>query len=237
MKVPGFFVTGTNTEVGKTYVGSLIAKTLFEQGINVGVYKPVASGCASHNGELIPQDALELWQAAGKPKTLAEVCPQKFKAPLAPHVAARNEGKRVDCKLLRDGIRPWLDDCDFLIVEGAGGMMSPVSDEDYAADLAFEFGLPLIVVVANELGCINQTLQTLLTAAAYRGGMPVAGIILNDTKGGDVFNDQSVLSNANEISRLAAPPLLESVSFGAENFMLPIDWIDLSLKAIEGFVE
>src|SRR5437870_4243344 len=110
----GLFVTGTDTGVGKTYVTELIARSLVAAGHRVGVYKPLASGCrpseAGAGGtQLVCDDAQRLWQAAGSPGELARVCPQVFAAPLAPHLAAAREGKRIDEKLLRDGILYWLD--------------------------------------------------------------------------------------------------------------------------------
>src|SRR4051812_47131517 len=99
----GLFITGTGTGVGKTYVGALVARALRDSGKRIGVYKPVASGCELRGGKLFSPDAVTLWDAAGRPGTLEQVCPQMFAAPLAPHLAARLEGRRVDCQQLRDG--------------------------------------------------------------------------------------------------------------------------------------
>ncbi len=170
---PGLFITGTDTEVGKTYVTALIAKTLRAAGRRVGVYKPAASGCREEGGRLVAGDALALWQAAGRPGSLEEVCPQVFAAPMSPHLAARAEGKQLDTALLRRGIDVWLERSEIVLVEGAGGLMSPMSDDEYVADLAYDFGFPLLVVSANRLGTINQTLQTLITAASFRDGLDV----------------------------------------------------------------
>ncbi|HYW79764.1 MAG TPA: dethiobiotin synthase, partial [Thermoguttaceae bacterium] len=82
--VPGLFITGTDTEVGKTYVASLIARSLVASGHRVGVYKPAASGCRLEAGVLVSDDAISLWEAAGRPGDLQHVCPQCFAAPLAP---------------------------------------------------------------------------------------------------------------------------------------------------------
>ena len=217
----GLFITGTGTGVGKTYVAALIARELREAGLRVGVYKPVASGCEMRGGELISPDALELWTAAGQPGTLEAVCPQKFAAPLAPHLAARAEGQRVDVELLRSGLDYWCQASDIVLVEGAGGLMSPISDDDYNADLAEEIGYPLVVVVANELGAINATLQTLIAAATFRNGLDVAGIVLNTAR--NPVNDPSTDSNADELARRCVPPLLAIVENGG-GFDRAIDW-------------
>ena len=137
----GFFVTGTGTDVGKTYVGSLLAAGLLERGLRVGVYKPVASGCRREEERLVADDAEQLWRSAGRPKSLHDVTPQRFEAPVAPNVAARSEGVPVDEDLLRRGIKTWCD-CDCVLVEGAGGILSPVSDNDLVADFGCRFRLP-----------------------------------------------------------------------------------------------
>ena len=105
---PGIFVTGTDTEVGKTYVSALIARQLKQQGVRVGVYKPAASGCLEKDdGTLFSEDADTLWNAAGKPATVNHVCPQMFRAPLAPHISAKAEGKEINRDLLAKGIEYW----------------------------------------------------------------------------------------------------------------------------------
>jgi len=221
----GLFITGTGTDVGKTYVGALIAQSLRNAGQRVGVYKPVASGCDACDGRLTAPDAVRLWKAAGRPGNLDQVCPQMFRAPLAPHLAARVEGRRVDPQLLRDGIRFWQESCEVVLVEGAGGLMSPLSDDDYNADLAAEFGYPLVVVSANTLGTINATLQTLITASTYCEGLSVAGIVLNSPAMSN--DDPSTDSNAGEISWRCVPPLLASVPYGGV-FDRNVDWSQIA---------
>ncbi|MCI0335329.1 MAG: dethiobiotin synthase [Planctomycetes bacterium] len=220
----GLFITGTGTGVGKTYVAALVAREMREAGVRVGVYKPVASACETRNGELVSPDAVALWEGAGRPGTLERVCPQMFKAPLAPHLAARAEGKRVNAMLLREGIDFWRETSDVVLVEGAGGLMSPIGDDDYNADLAAELGYPLVVVATNELGAINATLQTLIAATTYCDGLDVAGIVLNSPirRGGD----PSVESNADELARRCVPPLLAVVEHGG-GFEPEVDWAGL----------
>ena len=206
----GLFVTGTDTEIGKTYVASVLVAELASRGIDVGVYKPAASGCSSVDGQLLSDDAKSLWDAAGNPITLDTVCPQLFKAPLAPHIAARAEGKQIDEQLLRTGIQPWITESEFIVVEGAGGLMSPISDSDYVADLALEFGFPILTVVGNNLGCINHTVQTVLAATHYRSGLSVAGIVVNNSQQHDT--DESLNSNLAEIQRCTGIDVICHVS-------------------------
>ena len=101
--------------------------------------------------------------------------------------------------------------------------MSPISDDEFVAELAAEFGYPLIVVAANELGTINQTLQTLITAETFSGDLKVAGIVLNDVRAETA--DQSVTSNRAELERLAVPPILAHVNFGMTELADEIDWL------------
>lgn len=217
----GLFITGTDTGVGKTFVAALIAKALVAAGVRVGVYKPAMSGGVP--GE---NDAEILWNAAGRPGELARVCPQAFAAPLAPHLAARAEEKQIDAALLRSGVDYWRSRSDFVLVEGAGGLMSPLGDEEYVADLAADLGYPLVVVAANRLGVINQTLQTLITAAAYGDGLAVAGVVLCDIEpiAGDDF---SRASNLAELRARCVPPIVAHVAYGAHEFSPQVNWQNL----------
>ena len=186
-----------------------------------------ASGCCLVGAEVVSDDAVALWEAAGRPGSLEHVCPQRFLAPLAPHLAAREEGRQVDPALLRTGLLQWQQQSDVLVVEGVGGLMSPISDDDYVADLARDFGLPVVVVTRNALGAINQTLQTLCVARTHGGGLPVAGVVLNHTQpsGGD---DVSTRSNRAELAARCDAPLLAEVAFGAERFDVDVDWLALA---------
>ena len=229
-RVRGLFITGTDTEIGKTYVAALVAQALSEAGHRVGVYKPAASGCAQRDGTLVSLDAQALWQAAGSPGTLEEVCPQLFAAPLAPHLAAAAEGRSLDADLLRSGLDVWLARSDVVLVEGAGGLMSPLGDDEYVADLAYDIGFPLLVVARNTLGTINHVLQTLVVAATFRDSLDVAGVVLNEPCApGD---DPSTETNAREIRRRAVAPLLAEVGFGAARFEPAIDWYEVAAEAV-----
>jgi dethiobiotin synthetase len=226
----GLFITGTDTGVGKTYVAAMIARSLQAGGRRVGVYKPAASGCADGGqGQLVSEDAVNLWEAAGQPGDLERVCPQRFAAPLAPHLAARAEGRSIDPGLLRSGLDYWQACSDIVLVEGAGGLMSPLGDDEYVADLAWDFGFPLIVVSRNVLGTINATLQTLVVASVHRGGLAVAGVVLNHPQP-PAADDVSLASNPSELAARCRAPLLASVAWGAQAFDLRIDWWALATR-------
>lgn len=226
LKCPGLFITGTDTNVGKTYVGVLIARALKAAGHRVGVYKPVASGCRREGDRLVSDDALLLWRAAGEPGELSRVCPQCFLAPLAPHLAARAEGKEINRKLLRDGLDYWRARSDIVLVEGAGGLLSPLGDNEYVADLASDFGFPLVIVARNALGTINHTLLTLHAAKTLHSGLKVAGVILNHpTPPG---NDPSTSTNRQEIASRSTVPILAEVLWGTLTFDRELNWINLT---------
>lgn len=226
---PGLFITGTDTGIGKTYVAAAIVRELAQVGLRVGVYKPVASGCRRVGGSLRSDDAFALWQAAGQPGTLEAVCPQSFAAPLAPHLAAAAEGRQVDTLLLRRGLDYWHDKSDVIVVEGAGGLLSPVSRDEYVADLARDMGFPLVIVAANRLGAIHQTLATLNVAATYQGGLNVAGVVLNQPQ--SCRADESLATNFDELRRRSAATVFARLGWQASQFDPAVDWHTLACRA------
>ncbi len=221
----GLIITGTDTEVGKTHVAAAICRDLTAQGHRVGAYKPVASGCwPDPNGQLVSDDAQHLWRAIGQRGTLEAVCPQRFEAPLAPHVAARREGRRVDVPLLTDGLRAWTADSDIVIVEGAGGLLSPLADEGVTLlDLAQHFGYPLLIVSPNRLGTINHTRLTIEVARA--AGVAVVGMVLNTLT---AQPDASAASNPADLQQFCGLPLLATLGWRSSHFDTAVDWWSLA---------
>jgi len=215
------FFTGTDTDVGKTYVAAMAARELLHLGRIVAVYKPVASGCkpgdGSDNsgighGDRISGDAVALWEAAGRRGSLHDVCPQRFLAPLAPHTAALAEGRVVDEVMLVDALGAVIDGADVAVIEGAGGLLSPLSPNLLNSDIAAKLDAELVIVAANRLGVIHQVLATVLAAKALR--LPVIGIILNCIT---PDADASVMSNAAAIRSFTKVPVLAEIAFGAKN--------------------
>jgi dethiobiotin synthetase len=175
--LPGLFVAGTDTDVGKTHVAAAIARSLVASGRRVGVYKPVASGSPSREDE--GSDAWRLWDAAGRPLTPRHVCPQAFAAAVAPHRSASAEGSLVDERLLRTGLDAWLPVSDVVLVEAAGGLYSPMGDSTLGVDLARDFDFPVVIVDAARLGAIGRSLATVRAAVA--DGLRVAAVVLSHT--------------------------------------------------------
>jgi len=145
---------------------------------------------------------------------------------VVPHLAARAEGRQIDAQLLRHGIDHWRADSEIVLVEGSGGLMSPLSEQDYVADLAAEFGYPLLIVTRNALGTINQTLQTLIAASSFGNGLPVAGIVLNHPT--SPTGDASIATNRAELAARCNVPILAEVAWQANRFDAEIDWFALA---------
>jgi dethiobiotin synthetase len=214
------FFTGTDTDVGKTYVAALAVRELTQSGRRVGVYKPVASGCVVQGSDLVSSDAVNLWEASGQIHALHNVCPQRFIAPLAPQSAAKLEGKQVDESLLLGGIDSVAQGVDMIVAEGAGGLMSPLSENLLNSDFARRLDAHVVIVAANRLGTIHQVLAAVTAASALR--LPVVGIVLNQTS---ETSDLAVNDNAATISRFTQVPVLGQLAYGATS--TGIDWNSL----------
>ena len=169
----GFFVTGTDTGVGKTLVACALVRGLRARGVDVGAMKPIETGVQAEG----PRDALALRDAAGGGDALDTVCPQRFALPAAPTVAAAAEGRRVELGAVRRAFAALAARHACLVVEGAGGLLVPAAEGVSMADLAGELGLPLVVVARGRLGTLNHTRLTLEVAAARR--LALAGVVIS----------------------------------------------------------
>ncbi len=172
----GFFITASDTGSGKTYLAAQLAAALNAQGLRVAVRKPVESGCVEHDGVLIAQDAEQLRHAAGAWETLETICPNPLRAPPSPPRAARHMKR----KLMLAELHPACampENADCILVEGAGGFFAPLAEDGLNADLAAKLGLPILLVVPDRLGAINQALLG-IHAVTHRG-LTLAGVILN----------------------------------------------------------
>jgi dethiobiotin synthetase len=173
------FITGTDTGVGKTHLARLLVESLHGRSERIRPRKPVESGCRREGSELLPADGIALWEATGRAEPLEAVCPYRLEHALAPDRAARLE--RVTLKL-SDLVEACHGEGDaILIVEGAGGFLSPLTDDGLNADLAVALGLPVLLVAADRLGCINHVLLTAESIAAR--GLELAAVVLNPLPG------------------------------------------------------
>ena len=211
MKGRGLFVIGTDTGVGKTIVTGGLAAALREQGVNVGVIKPVETGCLQDDGSFFPADARFLKVMAGSDLPLDVICPFQFKEPLAPSVAAEREGTKIELDLLIKTFEQISAQHQFTLVEGAGGVMVPLSQTFLLLDLVKSFKLPVLIVSRAELGTINHTLLTLRALQAEQ--VPMAGIVINN-----FVAEKSIASETNPavIARLAEVPVWGTLPYHSD---------------------
>ena len=202
----GIFITGTDTDVGKTVVSAGLALALRDYGLKVGVMKPVATGCYGGDGRLVSQDAAFLMEAAQN-EYVPLTSPSRFRNPLAPSVAAMLEKKEVDIPGILKSFRELQKHYDFMIVEGIGGLMVPLKKDYYVANLIRDMGLPLLIVSCAGLGAINHTMLT-VDAATIRG-LEIRGIIFNRVSGTNY--SLAELTNPKVIHYLSGIPILGSL--------------------------
>lgn len=173
----GFFITGTDTEVGKSWCTVGLMARLQQQGHSVVGMKPVASGCVDTVDGLRNEDAMLIQQQASKAIDYDTINPYSFLPAIAPHIAAEQSGEEIKLKKIVEQFNQLNDQADYVVVEGVGGWQVPLNDDESVADLALALQLPVILVVGLRLGCINHAL---LTAAAIRqSGCTLAGWIAN----------------------------------------------------------
>jgi dethiobiotin synthetase len=210
-KTRGLFITGTDTGVGKTQVTAILSVALRSRGFHVGVMKPVETGCLVKQGCLVPQDSLFLRQISGCRAPEELVTPYTFLEPLAPAVAAQHEGQEIDLAHLVRCYELLANEHDIVLVEGAGGLLVPLTPQESFLDLAARLDLPVLVVARNILGTINHTALTVIVAAQH---CHVPGIVLNTLS--PEAGDESQASNAEALQRWGRAPLLGVLPYNPE---------------------
>ncbi|MCZ6468527.1 MAG: dethiobiotin synthase [Candidatus Dadabacteria bacterium] len=170
----GIFVTGTDTGVGKTVVTAAIAWNLTQAGKRVALMKPVQTGTIVSG----PTDIEFVQKVLGADYSLDVSCPYMFSDPVAPLVASMLVGERIDIKKIKDSYSRLSSDNDFVIVEGAGGLLVPILEDYFMSDLALDLDLPVLIVTRPNLGTLNHTFLTL--ESAKKRGLDVAGIVISN---------------------------------------------------------
>lgn len=202
-----YFITGTDTGVGKTLISCALLHAFAAQGKRVAGFKPVAAGCGEdeHN-----DDANALRAASSMPLTYGQVNPYCFRHAIAPHLAATHSGVRIELKRILTSFHELAGQSDEVIAEGAGGFLVPLNDKQTSADLAQELNLPVIVVVGMRLGCINHALLTVRAIADYQ--LECAGWIAN------VLDDKmpALQENIDALRERIAAPLLGIVPYQSQ---------------------
>ena len=205
----GIFITGTDTEIGKTVVAGGLAAALKTAGVNVGVMKPIASGGIEHEGRIVSEDAIFLKHAARVDDALDLINPICLRQPLAPSVAAEIERVSIDLRQIDEAFAQLCQRHEFMVVEGIGGIAVPICEEMLVANLAQRFQLPLLVVARPNLGTINHTVLTVEFARSY--SLEICGIVLNASQEGSKGIAEQ--TNPKELTRLTQLPILGAVPF------------------------
>ena len=156
-----FFITGTDTDVGKTYVACQLMREYVAQGYKVIGMKPVAAGCDFVDGVWVNDDVLKLEAASNVAAPREWVNPYSFKEAIAPHIAAKSAGVTIKISVIKNAFDELKKLADIVIVEGAGGFLVPLNDTENMTDLAAALDIPIILVVGMKLGCINHSLLTI----------------------------------------------------------------------------
>ncbi|MBN1476054.1 dethiobiotin synthase [Candidatus Sumerlaeota bacterium] len=229
--MPSLLITATDTGVGKTIIAAALARAWRGAGLDVGVMKPFASGCTRDpEGHLVARDAEILRAAArsGDPEDL--IAPVLFEAPLAPSAAARLEGHDVGSNPAARPLAELRARHEWLIVEGIGGALVPLTDHILFADWAAAAGLPVLVVARTDLGTLSHTLLT-LEALAGRG-VKTVGVVLNRCHGGDP--DLAERTNPETLARATDVPIWGPVPFhGGLGDDAPVEEVVSNLPALD----
>jgi dethiobiotin synthetase len=199
----GIFVTGTDTGVGKTLATCALIHALKRHGVAAMPMKPVAAGASMHDGTLANEDSIALLRAASREMSLMpDVTPVLLREPMAPHIAAAREGRRISLDPILASFARLASASDFLVVEGVGGFAVPLDENLDTVDLARALALPVVMVVGLRLGCLNHALLT--ARAIEAAGLPLAGWIANAVDPDMPVRDENV---ATLRERLRAPLL------------------------------
>lgn len=222
------FITGTGTDIGKTYVTGLIVKKLAEYGKNPGYYKAAMSGNDRRpDGSLIPGDALFVKQCSEIRQPLEEMCPYVYENAYSPHLASRIEGNPVKMDIVKKGFKAVSEKYDYITVEGSGGILCPICFDErkiQLEDIIKELNLSSIIIADAGLGTINSVV---LTAAYMKAkNMPVKGIIFNHYHPGNVMEEDNIFM----CEYMAGLPILGKVQDGA-------DQLDIDIHVLESLYD
>jgi len=173
----GFFITGTDTGIGKTVMAGAVIKVIQSFGLKACAMKPIESGCGKEGNVLIPYDGTFLKQAAHMNEPIRQVTPYCFESQLSPLAASEIEGRKISIDEIKKAYYKLYKSYEAIVVEGVGGLMVPIKKDYYILDLVREFSLPLLIITKPGLGTINHTMLTV--NYALEAGLEVAGLIIN----------------------------------------------------------
>jgi dethiobiotin synthetase len=200
----GFFITGTDTGVGKTVIAGAMIKAIHAQGVNVCGMKPIETGCARIGNNLYPSDGMFLKKVAGMEENINQITPFCFETPVAPSLASEMESRPLSIDTIVEKVHGLLHRYHAVVVEGVGGILVPIRKDYFVIDLIKELGLPLIVVARPTLGTLNHTLLTV--NYALKEGIRVSGIVINFTRKSEGTVSEN--TNALVLQQLSPVPVL-----------------------------
>jgi dethiobiotin synthetase len=205
-----YFITGTDTDVGKTYIASTLVKHFCQQGLQAVGMKPVAAGAELVNGRLLNSDVIELIKASNVDADLALINPYVFAPAIAPHIAAEQAAIKVSLDNIQQSFDALQAKADVVVVEGVGGFRVPINRQETMADLAVKLNLPVILVVGVRLGCINHAL---MTAGSIRAaGLNLVGWVANRID----QNMPAIEENIATLKAMIKAPCIADVAWGEE---------------------
>lgn len=204
---PAFFVTGTDTEIGKTLVSAALLHAMVQQGWRSVGMKPVAAGAELIDGEMRNEDVVMLTAASNVDAPGNLINPYLLKLPAAPHIAAALEDRQIRLELILESYRHLADQVDAVVVEGVGGFRVPFNDDHDSADLAQVLQLPVILVVGMRLGCINHALLTVEAIEAR--GLTLAGWVANSSQ----TEMTHLQANIDALAQRLPAPLLGTIPY------------------------
>ena len=200
-KLKGLFITGTDTDVGKTYIGAHIVSTLYQSRIKLQPRKPIESGCQLIEGTLHPDDANQYFHAVNESISLDDICPYRFEPPISPQRAARLVNQPISVEKAHQACIKNISSEDFLVAEGAGGFYSPLCEDGLNADLAKALQLPVLLIANDQLGCINHILLTM--EAIQKRNLEINAVVLN----GKNQTHDAAMNNADDLKALVEVPV------------------------------
>lgn len=219
-----YFVTGTDTEVGKTVASCALLQAAKQLGYQTAGYKPVASGSEQTAQGLRNSDALFLQANSTLSLTYQEVNPIVFEAPTSPHIISEKVGQPIEFSVMSDGLKQLQSKAQWVLVEGAGGWYTPLSAQQSYADWVMEQQLPVIMVVGIKLGCINHALLTAL--AIQQSGLKLVGWIANEVEPAGTYQAEYLET----LHRSINAPCLGIIPYqNGDKFLDVGQYVDLSL--------
>ncbi|WDR80496.1 dethiobiotin synthase [Candidatus Purcelliella pentastirinorum] len=217
------FITGTDTNIGKTFISKIILIKANKLGYKTGGYKPIATGCIKTKSGLINNDVITLQKYSNTILSYKEINPYSFKFPTSPNIANKNNIYNITIKNISRGLSNICKKANFIIIEGVGGWYTPISNNITMADWVMHEKLPVILVIGIKLGCINHALLTI--KAIKKNKLNLIGWITNNLKKKNKFNKNYI----NTLKNMIKKPLLGEIPYIHNNNKLEINKIKLKL--------